>query len=172
MVAKDKFDAPFTGMSAGDSEIGMQKIRPGQILRTTAASETPSNTWSFSFTADADYWIGYGSNNTTAVNIDKDVLLLCLAMGFTQGSQPVVEEVLIKVGGTEYPVMVVRDAWTADNKFKVRAVPIRPFILVPKATCLGQTYSIAAGTNELVMYGLAFGMGRFLRKQEYTSVST
>lgn len=170
-VAKNKLDAGFGGMAAGDAEIAMQDIRPGHILRTTGTTETPSNDWTFSFAADADYWIGYGTNNTTSINIDKELLLLALGVWFTQGANPVVEELLIKVGATDYPVEVIRDAWAADNPWGIRAMPIKPLLLVPKDTCLVQSYSIEAGTQELVLLGLAFGMGRLLRKQSFTSVS-
>lgn len=182
-VAKERFDAPFTGISAGDSEIGIQKIRPGHILRIdnaptgTPSTETPSNSWKSSavsptaFTAGLDYWIGWGAGNTTAVNIDRELCILPLAIGFTQGVAPVVEELVIKVGGTEYPVQVARDAWFADNKFGIRVTPIRPFLLSPKATCLVQVHSIAASTDqELVLLGVTFGLGRKLRKATYTAV--
>ena len=78
---------------------------------------------------------------------------------------------MIKVGGTEYPVQTIRDSWFADNKFGIRVVPIRPFLLPPKATCLAQVHSIAASTEqELVLLGVTFGLGRKLRKATYTAV--
>lgn len=171
-VAKNKLEANFAGMSAGDGEVGISKIRPGHILRSTGTTETPANDWRFTFTADGDYYVGYSTNNTTAVNIDKECLLLILGVMFTQGGQPVVEELRVQIGGTTYPVMVIRDAWIADNDFNVRAIPIRPLLLEPKATTLWESYSLVAGQNELVLVGLTFGLGRFLRTQAYTSVNT
>ena len=171
-VAKSKFESTFAGMAASDSMIAMQDIRPGHILRSTGATETPANDWTVSFTADGDYWVGYGTNNTTAINIDKELLLLLLGVWFTQGVQPVVEELLVQVGQTAYPVEVIRDAWVADNDWKIRAIPIKPLLLVPKDTCLIQSYSILAATQELVLVGVAFGMGRLLRQASYSSVST
>lgn len=170
-VAKDRWDAPFKGISAGDSEIGIQKTRPGHILRTTATTEAAANTWSFTFTSAGDYYVGRDTNNTTAVNIDKEACLLILGVMFTQGAAPVVEELRIGVGGTTYPVVVIRDAWTADNDFGVRGIPIRPILLVPKATSLWETYSIAGGVNELVLVGLTYGYGRYLRNASYGSIS-
>ena len=172
MVAKERLDAPFTGLSASDSELGIQKIRPGHILRDAAATEDALNSWSFSFTTAGDYYVGYDASNTTAVNIDKEACLLVLGVMFTQGSQPVVEDLLIQVGSITYPIVPIRDAWAADNAFGVRGVPIRPIILVPKATTLWRTYSIAAGVNELVLLGVTFGFGRYLRTQIYTTIST
>ena len=170
-VAKRYFEAAFTGLSAGDGEIGLQKIRSGHIKRTTDTTETPSNAWSFDFAAGNDYWLGYSTNNTTAANMDKEACVLILGLMFTQGAQPSVEELYWAVGGTTYPVEVIRDAWAADNDFGVRGIPIRPKLLVPKATYLVQARSTNAGTNELVALGVTFGLGRFLRLQSYSTVS-
>lgn len=170
-VAKEYFKAPFTGMSAGDGEIGLQKIRSGHLKRTTGTTETPSNDWTFSFASGNDYWLGYSTNNTTAANMDKEACVLVLGLMFTQGAQPVVEELYWQVGGTTYPVEVIRDAWAADNDFGVRGIPIRPKLLVPKATYLVQSRCTNAGDNELVALGVTFGLGRFLRLQSYSTVS-
>lgn len=171
-VAKEKLDAPFTGLSAGDSEFGMQLIRPGHVLRTTGSTETCETTWIRTLTADDDYWIGYGTNNTTAVNIDKRLLVLVLGVTFTSGNAPVSEELYLTVGSTTYPVMVLRNGWWADNPNGVRFTRIRPLIFVPKTTVLGRTYQELAGEQELVLVGISFGMGDLLRTRELSSVQT
>lgn len=172
MVAKEKFDAPFKGLLAGDGEIGVQITRPGHVLRTTDSTETCSNSWAVTLTTSTDYWIGYSTDNTTAMHVDKDLLMLWLGIEFTSGVEPKVEEVFLQVGNKIYPVIVVRRAWQADNPNQIRAVRIHPILLEPKATAIAQTRCIAACTNELVIVGLSFGLGRFLRVQSYTTVST
>ena len=171
-VAKEKFNAQFKGLLAGDNEIGIQLIRPGQIMRTAATTEAANNTWSFSFAASGDYYVGYSTSNTTAANIDKEVLLLVLGVAFTQGTAPTVEELYWTIGQTTYPVSVIRAAWFADNKNQVRACRTHPMFLEPKQTVLVQSYSIAAATQELVLLGVAIGYGRFLRKTSYSSIAT
>lgn len=171
-VAKDKFASPFKGLSASDTEFGLQLIRPNHVLRTTGATETNANDWSFTFTADADYWIGRDTNNTTAINIDRRLLVMPLGVAFTQGATPIVEELLLQVGPTTYPVIVLRNSWLADNPNGVRFTRIRPMIWIPKQTVLGQVYSILAGINELVLVGLSFAMGDLLRAQAPTTVQT
>ena len=165
-VAKDKLNAAFNGTSA-DSQVGVQLIRPGHVLRTTAATETASNTWNFPFTAGADYWIGYGADNRAPVNVDKELLLLIMGVHFGQDSTPVVEELLIHVGETTYPLIVIRPAWAADD----RVTRFRPILAEPRQKVLGQTYSIAAGTNELALLGLTFGLERKLKLQSYSGIS-
>lgn len=170
-VAKDKFSSEFNGILAADNQIGFQHIRPGQILRTTGTTETPVNSWSFSFAVTTDYWVGFSTNNTTAAHVDKECLLLPLGIAFTQGADPVVEELIIQVGETVYPVQVIRNAWLADNVYRVRATRIHPILIEPRQTVLIQTTELAAGTNEMVLLGLAFGFGRFLRSASYTAVA-
>lgn len=175
MVAKDKFDAPIKGMLGSDSEVAIQKLRPGHLLRDTTAAETPVNTWDSesiatgAFASGNDYWIGFGTSNTTAVNVSQYLVLLMFGISFTQGASPVVEEVLLKIGNTEYPVIVLRHSWQADNPNRIRTVRFHPLLAESRQTVLAQVRSIAAGRQELVMEGLAFGPGRYLRKQSYAS---
>lgn len=165
-VAKDKFDSAYNGTPA-DSQVGVQLIRPGHILRTAAATETASDTWSFPFAAGADYWIGYGTDNRTPVNIDRELLVLMMGVHFGQDSAPVVEEILIQMGEVTYPIIVIRQAWAADN----RAARFRPILAEPGQRVLGQAYSETAGINELALLGLIFALERKLRLQCYPSIS-
>lgn len=169
MVAKDKFDAPIKGMLAGSSEVGVQLLRPGHILRDTTTAETPANTWSFTFTTAGDYWIGSGANNTTAINVSQYLVLLLLGVWWTQGGQPIVEELYLQVGNTTYPVIVLRQGWQADNPNRIRAVRFHPILAEARQTILGQTYQIAAGVQEMQILGLAYGPGRYLLKTSYVA---
>jgi hypothetical protein len=158
----------FTGLYASDAEIGMQLIRPGQVLRSTAATEAVVVDWTVTFTADGDYWIGFGTNNTTAINVDKRACVVPMGVWFTQGGLPTVEELYIQLGGTTYPVNVIRHAWLADNSNRIPACRIRPMIWKPKSRPLVQVYSISAATMEMVLVGVTFGLGDYIRIAEYT----
>jgi len=170
-VAKSELSAaPFRGMYAGDSELSMQLIRPGYVLRSTSATETPANDWTFTFTAGNDYWIGFDTNNQTAINVDKRACIIPLAVAWTQGGLPTVEEIYVQLGGTTYPVNVIRHAWLSDNPNQVRVARIRPQIWRPKSRPLVQVRSISAATQELVLVGVAFVMGDLARNQAPTAV--
>jgi len=179
MVAKSKLEAPFNGILAGDSQIGVQLIRPGHIMRGTGATETPLNTWdSFgitsgggAFVSGSDNWIGYGADNATAVNIDKEALLTPMGIMFSQGQAPVVSEVRFQIGETTYPVTGLRNAFVADTPNRIRAVRFHPLLMEPKQTVLGVAWSESGGRQEMQLLGLTFGLGRFLRQQSYSSVS-
>ena len=179
MVAKAKLDAKFGGLLCGDSQIGIQRIRAGHILRDTTAAETCINTWvsgsiaTGAFTSATDYFLGYGTNNTSALNIDKEACVLILGAEFTAGVSPTVEELYLQVDATIFPVVVLRDAWAADNKHRRKATKFPPILCEPKSTVLGQVRSIAASSvQELRLLGVTFGKGRYLRTQTYSSVAT
>ena len=172
-VAKSELQAaPFKGMFAGDSELAMQLIRPAYVIRTTDATETADNTWSFTFTAGNDYWLGFGTNNTTAINVDKRACLVPLAVAWTQGGLPTIEEVYVQLGGTTYPVNVIRHGWYADNPNQVRYARIRPQIWRPKSRPLVQVRVLSASVQELVLVGIAFVMGDLARTQAPTTIQT
>ena len=172
-VAKTELGgAPFRGMFGGDSELVMQLIRPAYVIRTTGATETADNTWSFTFTAGNDYWIGFGTDNTTAINIDKRACVVPLAVAWTQGGSPTVEELYVQLGGTAYPVNVVRHGWYADNINRVRYARIRPQIWRPKSRPLVQVRVLSASVQELVLVGIAFVMGDLARAQAPTTIQT
>ena len=172
-VAKSELQAaPFKGMFAGDSELAMQLIRPAYVIRTTGATETADNTWSFTFTAGNDYWLGFGTDNSTAINVDKRACLIPLAVAWTQGGLPTVEEVYVQLGGTSYPVNVIRHGWYADNLNRVRYARIRPQIWRPKSRPLVQVRVLSASVQELVLVGIAFVMGDLARAQAPTTIQT
>lgn len=171
-IAKAYFKSPFAGMAASDGQFGVQQIRPGHIKRTTAATEAASNTWNFTFTSGAGAdWLGYSSNNRTALNIDKELLMLVLGVAFSQGGAPLVEEIRWQVGDRTYPETVIRNAWLADTPSQIRAARTYPMLLLPKDTLLATVTAFQTGDNELVVLGLSFGMGRFLRNTSYSSIS-
>ena len=171
-VAKADIGGPFTGLSAGDSELGMQIIRPGYVRRSTAATEAITNDWAFTFAVTTDYWLGFGTDNTTAINVDKRILVMPMAVGWTQGPNPVVEELLIQLGQTTYPVNVIRHGWYADNPNRIRAARIRPMVWRPKSRPLVQTNQVNAGVDQLVLLGLTFGKGDLLRTLAPSTIQT
>lgn len=170
-VAKSELKRVFNGMYASDNEIGVQLIRPTHILRSTAATEAAVNDWTVTLTADGDYWIGFDTNNTTAINIDKRIgAILWLGVVFTQGGNPTVEELLPQLDGVNYPVQVIRHAWWADNTHDLRVARIRPIIAKAGSTLLVQTYSILAQQQEMVAVGLTFATGAYMRLQAPTVI--
>lgn len=172
-VAKFKIQATFRGISAGTSELGVRLIRAGDIMRTTGGTETPNNNWEFAFgTAGNNNFIGFGTSNGTAINIDKRILILVLGAMFTQGGSPVAEDFSWQIGGTTFPMEVIRHAWVSDNENRVRVAALRPKILSPKQTVYTQVRTSLVATNELVLVGLTFGLGSYLNLLAPSAVQT
>lgn len=168
-VAKDKVGQAVRGQIAGDNEIGISLIRPGHVLRTTSTTETPTNSWSFSFSSGNQNWIGYGSSRATAMDVSQYLTLLAFGVMFTQGANPDIEEIFPQVGATLYPGIVVRNSWLSDNNSKVRIARFHPIIMEPRQTSLWSVNALQGVVNELVLVGVAFGPGRYLRKTSYSS---
>ena len=172
-AAKHAFgDVAFKGLFAGDSQFGVTPIQPAHVLRTTDATETAVNDWTRTFTADGDYWIGYSTNNTTAINIDKRLLVLILGVAWSQGWAPIVEKIQFQIGNNIYPYQSVRHGWYSDNQHRIRAARLRPMILGPKDTVLAQIYSLVANDQEMELIGLSFAKGDLLRAQAPTTIQT
>lgn len=172
-VAKKELGGVFTGISAGDGEIGMSLIRSGHIKRTTATTETPDHDWAFAFAAGNDNWLGYSSANGTALNIDARIgAMLVLGLMFTQGGAPVVEDVQFQIGATTYAFEVIRHSWWGDGPDNVRFARLRPKLLKKKETLLVPSRATLAGQNELVVVGITFATGFFLRQSNPTTVQT
>ena len=172
-AAKHAFSgAAFKGLFAGDSQFGVSPILPNHVLRTTGATETNTNDWTRTFTADGDYWIGRDTDNTTAINIDKRLLVLVLGVAWSQPNAPTVEKIQFQIGNNIYPYQSVRHGWYRDNVHRMRAARLRPMIFAPKDTVLAQIYSLVAADQEMELLGLSFAKGDLLRAQAPTTVQT
>lgn len=172
-AAKHAFSgAAFKGLFAGDSQFGVSPILPAHVLRSAATTETVVNDWTRTFTADGDYWIGFSTDNTTAINIDKRLLVLVLAVAWSQSWAPVVEKIQFQIGNNIYPYQSVRHGWYADNVHRLRGARLRPMIFAPKDTVLAQIYSLVGADQEMELLGLSFAKGDLLRAQAPTTVQT
>lgn len=171
MVAKRKFNLTFKGYYANTGELGFRPIKPTDVMRNAADPEVCTDTWDFQFAADSDYWIGWKADNLTPIHIDKDCLVIPVAIANTSPSQ-VVEQIKFKVGDiTHKPIVLDTMLTMADTKDRVPIMPIKSMIFSPRDTVHGEAYSAAAGTNHLALVGVTFGLGSFLAPFVQTSVA-
>jgi len=169
-VAKDQLSATYGGFSASDGEIGVSMIRPGHLLRDANTTETADfQNWTRTFTADGDYWIGYDATHSTAINVDARIgAILILGVYFSQGNAVTVSNLYWQIGATTY----LREDLSSQGFSGQRLARIRPKLLEKKGTALVQTWSAAAGTQDMAAIGLTFATGAFLRLEDPTSVQT
>jgi len=160
----------FYGYFCNADQYGFREIKPSDIMRTTDTTETPSDTWSFSFSADEGNWIGYSTGYGTAVNIDKELGMCVTGIANLSDSQ-VVEQVYFKIGNIDMPPIILKPVVTlADSDYRVPVKPIPTMIFKPKDTVFAKAYCSSAATNEVVLLGVTFGKGRKLHTFKPTSV--
>ena len=145
-------------------------IRPGHLLRDANTTETADfQNWTRTFTADGDYWIGYDATHSTAINEDARIgAILILGVYFSQGNAVTVSNLYWQIGATTY----LREDLSSQGFSGQRLARIRPKLLEKKGTALVQTWSAAAGTQDMAAIGLTFATGAFLRLEDPTSVQT
>jgi len=171
-VAKAALEGrPFGGVEGGTTEILMQELQAWHILRTTASTETPAKNWLFSLTVDEDYWIGYGTNNLSPANIDKDACPVIIGAADLTANRAVTR-VKFKVGDAEYKPIGIERLQLAPATDRVPIMPIKTLILTPRQIVQARTYSDAAITNgKLMLIGITYGLGSYLTNLYKDTVS-
>jgi hypothetical protein len=171
-VIKKAMGLTFDGYMAGSDKMGFRETKPCDIMRTSDATETPADTWSFSFSADEGNWIGYGTGYSNPVTIDK-YIGICVVGVMNLSDNQVVEQIKFKVGNVEFPPIILKPVVTvADMPDRVPAKRIPTVILKPRDTVFGKAYCSAAATNELVLIGVTYGKGSKLQPFHVTTVET
>lgn len=189
MVAKRMVGGTFKGIDGRGTEVVFGPIRPWHILRSAAtAAETCSIAWgAISGTGGgaiaawatgntlsggaSDYWIGYSTNNTTPINIDKRLLML--VMGYSSiGPDHVVESVQLTVDSTTYqPTTIDIPLSLAPSDYRVSYVAAKSQIISPRAQVLGTVATSAAQIDTLQVIGVSTGQAA-LMIQQYTAAPT
>ncbi len=171
-IAKSKLAGSpvFAGVEGPSNALLFQELQAWHILRTTGATETPSKSWIMSLTVDEDYWIGYNTDNLSAINIDKELLVVPIAVADLTTNRAV-RSLKIKVGDVDRKPIGIKRLHVAPVGYRVPVIPIPTLILPPKETVLGKVYSDAAVTSgDLFLIGLTYGLGSKLTLQYKTTV--
>lgn len=161
----------FTGVNAGDTEIGMSLIRPqfcknnvvasATVYRTNWAQTLVANTW-------AD-WIFDGAG--TGMSLGKDFGWVVTHLKSLVSPLPFVSEVRFVVGRTGVMLPAdVRAMQLADTENNIPIVPLSTMYSIPKASFYARCKADAGGVENLPLGGLLFGLGRALREEVPTWV--
>lgn len=160
----------FTGFYAKPGEMGWRHIKPCDVMRSTAGTETPVDTWEFAFANNDDYWIGWNTNNTTKIDVDKNICVCAIGLA-TSSANFNVEQVKFTQNTQEQnpiqlkPLMAMADA--IEGK---RVMGMKTLFAKARALLLAQSYSFAANTCELMLVGVTYGDGKYLTDFTKTSV--
>ncbi len=173
MIAKKKIGGglSFGGYYANVGVLGWRHIKPIDVLRTTSTTETPYDSWSISYSAGNNNYIGYSTDRSTTINIDKNICVVPVAIGNKTVENQVIEQVKFKVGDNDFkPVMLDPMLHFIDSEFNMPVIPMKTMIFPPRGKIFAQARASASGTNQLVLVGVTFGDGGYLTDLTRTTV--
>lgn len=157
-IKKELNDIAFAGLNPGDTELGFGLIRP-QFTRAAAAYKT---TWTIALTTAFADWLYETAGLPYAIGKDFGLCITHLKSLITP--QPFMSEAKFKVGRTaELIPQPTRGLRTADTENQVAIVAVPTMILKPKGSLYAQARSDVAGTDEVEVGGLIYGLGRALK---------
>lgn len=155
----------FAGLNPEDTELGFGFIRP-QFVRSAAAYKT---NWNLVFAAGATWydWLYEGAGAAFAVGKDFGLVITHLKSLVTPA--PFIAESKFQVGRTGILIPFdVRMLRVGDTENGTSIVPIPTMVLKPKASLYARALADVAGTDEVVLGGLVFGLGRVLKEEAAT----
>lgn len=182
-AAKKYFEPKsFGGRSASDTEFGLDFIRPGMLGLNTqalykgkaAGNNVPVPDWGKTYASQVDAsnqgwneWI-VGESTGEPYQMRQDCLIVCTALdNLTQklyGTPPLTVAVKpVLMNGEVRPVMTLRPMLIGDMEAMV--LP-SPWLILPETDVRIETQIRDVGKDCLAMYGVAFGTGNYLKKQE------
>lgn len=159
--------ALFTGVNAGDTEVGMALIRPqftknntpapsAVVYRTNWYQTLVANTWTD--------WIMDGAG--LPMTLGKDFGFVVTHIKSLNSPQPFFAEVRFVVGRTGILLPAdVRNLKLADTENNVPIIPLPTMYLIPKASFYARAKSDINGIDEIPLGGLIFGLGRALKEE-------
>jgi len=156
-------DIKFTGLNPEDTELGFSFIRP-QFCRASADYLT---TWSIALTSSWADWLYETAGN--AYTIGKDFGMVVTHLKSLVTPAPFMAECKFEVGRTGILVPFdVRMLRVGDTETGTSIVPIPTMILKPKSSFYGRARSDVSGTDEVILGGLVYGLGRVLKEETAT----
>ena len=182
-VAKKYFEPKsFGGRMPADTQYGLDSIRPAALgLNTTGLvpSTTPKTTsipvsdWGIQYTDEVDasdqgfnHWI-CGSTAAANYTIKEDSLMIITALvNYTRdlkGTAPLATAIKPNLlNGEEKPVITLTPMYIGDMPAMVLPVP---WLLIPKTELRVQKQIRGNGMDCLALFGIEFGTGTFLKKE-------
>jgi len=180
-AAKKYFEPKsFGGRSASDTEFGLDFIRPGMLglntvgtyIAAAAANAIPVPDWAQTYSGpinnDNQGWFDWvsGVDGGCAYKMREDCLVVVTSLdNLTEklyGTPPLTTAIRpVLMNGETRPVMTTRPMLIGDMEAMV--LP-SPWLLLPETDVQIQKQVRDVGKDCLAMYGIAFGTGNYLKK--------
>jgi len=159
-------DIKFRGLNPEDTELGFSFIRP---QFTVAGAAGPpyvyKRNWQIAFAATGTWYDWFWNGAGIAYSIGKDFGLVITHLKSLVTPAPFMSECRFEVGRTGILVPFdVRMLRVGDTENGTSIVPIPSMILKPKASLYAQALADVADTDEVILGGLVFGLGRVLKE--------
>ena len=158
----------FAGVNAGDNEVGMSLIRPQFTKNNTpAAAPLIMRTNWLQVLPAAGVWADWFMDAAlTPYQLGKDFGMVVTHLKSLTTPAPFMTEARFVIGrsGILLPVDT-RNLRLADTENNVPIIPIPTMILTPNETLYGRARSDVAGTDNVPLGGLLFGLGSVLQQE-------
>lgn len=157
----------FAGVNAGDTEIGMSLIRPQFTAAGAAGPPIPYRlNWNQVMPA-LGVWADWFFNGAgVPYTLGRDFGMTVTHIKSLLAPAPLLTEARFQVGRTGVLLPVdTRNLLLADTENNIPIIPVPTMILIPGQTFYGRCRSDIAGTDNLPLGGLVFGLGRTLRDE-------
>ena len=161
----------FTGVNAGDTELGMSLIRP-QFTKSNTVANTPGPfatiyrpNWGLTLVAGTwRDWIYDGAGNP--MTLGKDFGWVVTHIKSLTSPVPFFSEIRFVVGRTGVLIPAdVRALQLADTENNIPIVPLPTMYSIPKASFYARAMSDVNGIDNVPLGGLVFGLGRALKEE-------
>ena len=153
----------FQGVNAGDTTIGMSLIRPQFTKANAIAGNVYRATWAQVLTVNWADWIFDGAG--TPMSAGKDFGFVVTHLKSLTQPNPFVSEVDFVVGRTPLLPNDVRNIRMMDSENDIPIIPLNTMIVIPKASFWARARSDSNGTDQIVLGGLLYGLGRALKEE-------
>lgn len=157
----------FTGVNAGDTEIGMGLIRPQFTKNNTPAASAVlyRANWTQALVANTwTDWIMDGAG--LAMTLGKDYGWVVTHIKSLTSPMPFFSEVRFVVGRTGVLLPAdVRALQLSDTENNIPIIPLPTMYSIPKASFYARAKADFAGTDNIPLGGLIFGLGRALKEE-------
>ncbi|GAH60642.1 unnamed protein product [marine sediment metagenome] len=159
-------DIKFRGLNPEDTELGFSFIRPQfTVAGAAAVPQVFKRNWQIAFAAVATWYDWFWNGALTAYTMGKDFGLVITHLKSLVTPVPFMAECRFEVGRTGILIPFdVRMLRVGDTENGTAIVPIPTMILKPRASLYAQALADVAGTDEVALGGLVFGLGRVLKE--------
>jgi hypothetical protein len=156
----------FTGVNAGDTEIGMALIRP-QFTRNNAVANPAIYRANWQLTLVANTWTDWINDGANApMTMGKDFGFVVTHIKSLVSPLPFFSEVRFVVGRTGILLPTdTRNLRLADTENNIPLIPLQTMYLIPKASFQARAKGDAGGVDDIPLGGLIFGLGRALKEE-------